>query len=138
MDFYRGLARRARSEAFYLRFSRASMVLWAALLTGVAILTRAVESVLNAAFALGGLTNGAMLGGLILALVWRRGRPGPVIAGMLAALAVMVTVYVQWRAFVAWPWYTLMGCLVTVAVAALIRAAWKPAGNNPAPPPAQE
>jgi len=134
MDFYRGLARRARSEAFYLRFSRASMVLWAALLAGVAILTRAVESVLNAAFALGGLTNGAMLGGLILALVWRRGRPGPVIAGMLAALAVMVTVYVQWQTVVAWPWYTLMGCLVTVVVATLVRALLNSTGHNPVSP----
>lgn len=133
MDFYRGLARRPRSEAFYLRFSRASMLLWAGLLVAVALLTRTVESVLNAAFALNGLTSGAMLGGLVLALWWRRGSPVPVIAGMLTALAVMTVLFVNWRAHVAWPWYTLIGCLITLSVATLVRAAWKPLHPPPEP-----
>ncbi len=130
MDFYRGLTRRVRSEAFYLRFSRASMVLWAVLMVGVALLTRAVESVLNAAFALSGLTNGALLAALLLALGWRRGPAGPVIAGMLTALGVMITVYVGWRAVIAWPWYTLIGCLVAVTTATLLRTIWKPARHS--------
>ena len=125
MDFYKGLARRPRSEAFYLRFSRASMLLWAGLLVAVALLTRTVESVLNAAFALNGLTSGAMLGGLVLALWWRRGSPVPVIAGMLAALAVMTVLFVNWRAQVAWPWYALLGSLITLSVASLVRTFWK-------------
>ncbi len=133
MDFYKGLARRPRSEAFYLRFSRASMLLWAGLLVAVALLTRTVESVLNAAFALNGLTSGAMLGGLVLALWWRRGSPVPVIAGMLAALAVMTVLFVLWRAHVAWPWYTLFGSLITLGVATLVRAVWKPLDPPPAP-----
>jgi Na+/proline symporter len=90
-----------------------------------------VESVLNAAFALNGLTSGAMLGGLVLALVWRRGRAAPVILGMLVALATMITLYVGWRAQVAWPWYTLIGATITVVVAALVRAGL---GGRPADP----
>lgn len=130
MDFYKGLARKPRSEAFYLRFSRGSMVFWAVLLVGVASLTREVTSVLNAAFALSGLTNGAMLGGLALALWWRRGSAAPVIAGMLVALGVMVTLYLGWREVVAWPWYTLIGSTVTVVVALVVRRAL---GRRPVP-----
>lgn len=133
MDFYKGLARQPRSEAFYLRFSRASMLLWAGLLVAVALLTRTVESVLNAAFALNGLTSGAMLGGLVVALWWRRGSPVPVIAGMLAALAVMTVLFVNWRTHVAWPWYTLLGSLITLSVATLVRAVWKPLAPPPEP-----
>ncbi len=133
MDFYRGLARRPRSEAFYLRFSRASMLLWAGLLVAVALLTRTVESVLNAALALNGLTSGAMLGGLVLALGWRRGHPVPVIAGMLAALAGMTVLFVNWRAHVAWPWYTLIGSLITLGVATLVRAAGRALHPPPGP-----
>lgn len=122
MDFYKGLARRPRSETFYLRFSRASLLLWAGVLVAVAILTRTVESVLNAAFALNGLTSGALLGGLVLAVGWRRGSPAPVISGMFVALAVMSVLFLNWRTAVAWPWYTLIGSLITVAVATLVRA----------------
>ena len=121
MDFYKGLARAGRSEAFYLRFSRGSMLLWAALLMAVAMLTREVASVLNAAFALNGLTNGAMLGGLILALWWRRGHSLPLIAGMLGALGVMIAIYMRWRQQIAWPWYTLIGTAVTIAIASALR-----------------
>lgn len=121
MDFYKGLARTARSEAFYLRFSRISTAFWALLVVTVAMLTRQVESVLNAAFALNGLTSGAMLGGLTLALTWRKGRAGPVIVGMLGSLIVMAYLYLNWRQTIAWPWYTMIGTLVTIGVAWLVR-----------------
>lgn len=134
MDFYHGLARRAPSEAQSLRVSRGSMLLWAGLLVGVAVLARSVESVLNAAFALNGLTSGAMLGGLVLALAWRRGSPVPVITGMLVALTTMITLYLGWRAQVAWPWYTLIGALVTVAVATLVRQFLTPGQPGPVSP----
>ncbi len=136
MDFYQGLTRRARGAAADLRVSRASMLLWAGLLVGVAVLARSVESVLNAAFALNGLTSGAMLGGLILALTWRQGRAGPVIAGMLAALGVMSALFGFARPHVAWPWYTLIGTLVTLTVASAFRAMSKPAAGVATSPPA--
>jgi len=42
-----------------------------------------VAFVLNAAFELRGLTSGALLGGLALAIFWRPGRATPVVTGML-------------------------------------------------------
>jgi SSS family transporter len=134
MDFYKSLTRREHSEDFYLRFSKRSTAFWAVLLVAVAVLTSAVESVLNAAFALNGLTSGAMLGGLILALWWRQGRAVPVLAGMFTALAVMTAIHSLprmawskdwWQATfgpaIFWPWYTLIGTGITLGVAALVR-----------------
>src|SRR5436190_18749450 len=88
MDFVQALAK-GRSEAFYLKFSKLSTVVWAGLLILVAVLTQHVESVLNAAFDLRGLTSGALLGGLLLAVFWKKGRARPVIAGMAASVIVM-------------------------------------------------
>src|ERR1051325_8481861 len=132
MDFVKAILAEARSEKFYLRFSRISTVGWAALLIVVAVWTRQAESVLNAAFALRGLTSGALLGGLLLAVFWRKGRAAPIITGMLCSLLVMTAIspMVQsnlpegWPRLsikVAFPWYTLIGCTVMVLVAWLVR-----------------
>jgi len=85
MDFVKHILR-DRTDAFYLRFSRLSTVLWAAALTLIAYLSRKVEFVLNAAFSLRGLTSGALLGGLVLAVFWKNIRTTAVILGMLTSL----------------------------------------------------
>src|SRR5207248_52001 len=122
---------------FFLRFSKASTLVWAAALIGVAYLSRRVDFVLNAAFALRGLTSGALLGGLALAVFWRKGRAMPVVAAMLVSLGVMTAIQFLpkldsvkelWkRAFhteifeVFWPWYTLIGLTVTLVSAWALR-----------------
>jgi SSS family transporter len=130
MDFVKPLLRGVRSEQFYLRFSKNSTAAWAVLLIGVAYLTQQVVSVLNAAFSLSGLTAGAMLGGLILSLWWKKGRALPVIAGMLTSLAVMIFLSrFEWTEGtgaaaatfkIHWPWFTLIGTVVTLGTAWLV------------------
>jgi len=142
MDFVKPLIRTARSEGFFLRFSKLSTVVWAGLLLVVAYLSREVEYVLNAAFSLRGLTSGALLGGLLLVLFWRQGRALPVVVGCLASLGFMIWLsQVEWtragvngqvvQLKVAWPWFTLTGTCVTVGTAWLIRR-WLPRANSPA------
>jgi solute:Na+ symporter, SSS family len=126
MDFVKPLTR-GRGEEFFLRFSKASTVVWAGLLIGVAYLSREVVFVLNAAFTLRGLTSGALLGGLALTVFWRRGRAVPVIAGMLASLVFMVWLsQFSWTVEVGgkpethkvfWPWFTLIGTTIALGVA---------------------
>lgn len=133
MDFVKRLAVRERSETFYLNFSKGSTVVWAALLILVAYLSREEVYVLNTAFSLRGLTSGALLGGLILVVFWKKGAAAPVVAGTLASLAVMMLVSrLEWTqtnaagasvpAKIAWPWYTLIGTTVTVGTAWIVRA----------------
>jgi SSS family transporter len=138
MDFVKHFAGRQRSEEFYLQFSKWSTVFWAAALVFVAYLSRQVDFVLNAAFSLRGLTSGALLGGLFLAVFWKTGRAAAVIAGMLSSLAVMILVQTlpkldstkQWwmsifKSEIFWPWYTLIGTVVTLSVAFAVAALTK-------------
>jgi SSS family transporter len=124
----------AKDEAFFLRFSKISTVVWAALLVVTAYLSRQVEFVLNAAFSLRGLTSGALVGGLTLVVFWRRARALPVISGMLVSLGVMIAIQVlpklPWtKGFwmekigteIFWPWYTLIGAMITLATAWVMR-----------------
>ncbi len=138
MDFVKHWAGPARSEEYFLRFSKVSTIFWAAALVVVAYLSRQVDFVLNAAFALRGLTSGALLGGLMLVVFWKRDRARPVVSGMIAALLVMTAIQVLpkmewsqplWKRFIGpeifWPWYTLIGTVVTLSVAWSVRALTK-------------
>lgn len=144
MDFVKPLLRDRRNESFYLAFSKGSTVVWAGLLILVAYLSREVEYVLNAAFTLRGLTSGALLGGLLLVLFWRRGPTTPVVIGTLVSFGAMVWIsQLRWtvtapdgsvsQAGLAWPWFTLTGTLIAVGTAWVLRRHF-PAPPSPAPP----
>jgi SSS family solute:Na+ symporter len=133
MDFVKH-SLRGRSEQFYLRFSKISTVVWALILIFIAYLSREATFVLNLAFSLRGLTGGALLGGLLLAVFWKKSRATPVVVGMLTALAFMALVEFFpkmdatknfWQHWVGveifWPWFTLIGASVTLLVAWTIR-----------------
>jgi solute:Na+ symporter, SSS family len=133
MDFVKHLLP-GRSEGFFLRFSKASTVVWAIALIYTAYMSRQVPFVLNAAFALRGLTSGALVGGLALAVFWKKGRGAPVIIGMLVSLGTMTGIQVLpkldctkalWLKVVGtevfWPWYTLIGATITLLAAWLVR-----------------
>jgi len=132
MDFVKQMVK-GRDDAFFLRFSKGSTIVWAAALVGVAWLTREVQFVLNAAFSLRGLTSGALLGGMILALFGRGVGARAAMIGMTSSVIVMnllfwppnLTAWPQLRVWwiatfggeVFWPWFTLIGTSVTLIVA---------------------
>ncbi len=143
MDFLKPLLK-GRDEAWFVRFSKQSTVFWALILIFVAWLTREVTFVLNAAFSLRGLTSGALLGGLILALFGRGVGLRAAITGMLSSFVFMNLIY--WPATIPalrgwwmstfggevfWPWFTLIGTSVTLGVAWLMRAIWPEKTTNP-------
>ena len=127
MDFVKALARKERSEHYYLTFSKVSTIFWAAMLVFVAYISREVAFVLNASFSLRGLTSGALLGGLLLAVFWKKGRSAPVMIGMVTSLLVMTGLQVlpkyPWSHVpdIFWPWYALIGTSVMISVSWLVR-----------------
>jgi SSS family transporter len=129
MDFIQPLWPK-RSATFFLRVSKLSTLGWAAALVLVAYLSREVEFVLNAAFSLRGLTSGALVGGLGLAVFWKNGRATSVVVGMLISLGAMTAIQLLpkltwtkefWMRHVGteifWPWYTLIGAIITLSAA---------------------
>jgi Na+/proline symporter len=133
LDFVKPLLG-AKTESFYLRFSKHSTVAWAILLIGVGFLCRGVPFVLDAAFSLRGLTTGALLGAILLAVFTRQGRSLPIVTGMLAALIVMICidVFPKWSltsefwtnnigTTIYWPWYTLIGLIVMLTVTTVVQ-----------------
>jgi Na+/proline symporter len=149
MDFVKHVLP-GRSESFFLRFSKGSTVAWAVLLIVIASLSRQVPFVLNAAFSLRGLTSGALVGGLALAIFWKKGRSLPVITGMAVSLTTMTAIQLLprldctkglWMKLVGteifWPWYTLIGATLTLLTAWAARKLLpEPAGPAPTSPPA--
>ena len=130
MDFCRGGRWGGRSADDEFRLSRRLTLFWAAMLVLVAYASREVTLVLHWAFSLNGLTSGAMLGGVVLAVVSRPGPARPVIWGMAASLAVMLVIEVWGSGRIAWPWFTLIGTLITLAVAALLGCRWRVIANQ--------
>ncbi|HTA31266.1 MAG TPA: sodium:solute symporter [Candidatus Cybelea sp.] len=127
MDFVKALARKERSELYYLNFSKVSTIFWAVMLVMVAYVSRG-EFILNTSFALRGLTSGALLGGLLLAVFWKKGRSAPIIIGMVTSLLVMTGLQVlpkySWSHVpdIFWPWYALIGTSVMIGVSWLARS----------------
>jgi SSS family solute:Na+ symporter len=149
MDFLRQ-AMKGKDEAFFLRWSKYSSIFWAGGLIFVAWLTREVEFVLNAAFSLRGLTSGALLGALGIAVFWRRLGGRAAATGMIASLVVMSLIYwppkipavnAWWiKTFggeVFWPWFTLIGLIVTLGVAWLAKVIWPEPSTPTAAPPSE-
>lgn len=117
-----------RSEGFFLRFSKISTIGWAVALIVVAYCSRQKPFVLNTSFTLRGLTGGALLGGLLLVVWWKRGSAIPVVCGMVCSFLVMLLAVPRLPVAVYWPWFTLIGCTVTIVVALAVRGchtAWR-------------
>jgi SSS family solute:Na+ symporter len=112
-----------KSDQFFLKFSKVSTIVWGLVLIVVASLSRQRQFVLETAFSLRGLTSGALLGGLILAIWWKRGAAAPVIMGMFCSLIVMAWISRPHAKFpIYFPWYTMIGCSITILVAMAARA----------------
>jgi SSS family transporter len=123
-DLYRPLVSR-RDDRHYLVVSR-----WLTLLAGVAQITVALairhmtRSALDAALSVASILNGPVLGVFLLGAFSRRAGTPAAFTGMAAGLVAVLTV---WRLTpVAWPWYTLVGSLTTLAVGALLGAVQPP------------
>lgn len=130
MDLFKAFSKRVRSDEEYLRMSKLSTLGWAAVLGVVAFASQGVDFILNWAFSLNGLTSGALLGGILLAIFAKRTSPIAVIAGMLCSLVAMIAIsQYSWATVVAgepvahkifWPWYTLIGTVLTLLIAGAV------------------
>jgi SSS family transporter len=122
-DFWAPAVGAVGDEKRILRAGRVFSVLWAVLLTAGAILfiplsrtTAAVE----VALAIASLVYGGLLGAFFLGVLSARADARSVIVGMATGIGVVTLIWVFLRAQVAWPWFALIGTVVTFAVGQLL------------------
>jgi SSS family transporter len=113
-DFYRPLFARDRSDAHYLKVSRALTVVWGVVQITVAVAATGMERrVVDAVLSIASFTNGPILGLFLLGTLTKRvGRKGA-LCGIVTGIVVMSFVWL--RLAVSWQWYVLIGSTVTFA-----------------------
>src|SRR5688572_22354741 len=101
-----------RDERRAMRVSRVVVVLAGIAQIAVGLgLQQTQRSAVNTVLAIASLINGPILGVFFLGASSKRGGSAAALTGMLAGLAVVVTVWLATP--VAWPWYTVIGSLTT-------------------------
>ena len=117
-DFYMPVTRRQRSDAHYLRASKAFTLLWGLVQMSVAVAAiRISQSVVTEVLAIASFTNGIILGVFLLGTFTRRVGQTAAFVGVAVGAATMTAVWL--RGGVSWQWYTLIGSLTTFAAAAV-------------------
>jgi SSS family solute:Na+ symporter len=107
-----------RTDRHYLNVSRVITVIAGIVQIAVGLgMQHTARSALNTVLSIASLINGPILGVFLLGAT-RRGGKTAAFAGMLTGLAVVL--YVAFATKVAWPWYTLVGSMTTLAVGSVV------------------
>ncbi len=131
-DIYLPITKRAPDDPRTLRVARWFAFAWGIVLTGGALLfpTNTKTPVVVVALSIASFTYGGLLGGFFLAIFWRRARQSDAILAMSVGIGLMSLVVFakqimvaipSWSGFlqplstIAWPWYVLIGTLITLA-----------------------
>lgn len=109
---------RPRDDRHAMRLSRVITVVAGAAQIAVGVaMQRGDRSALNVALAVASLINGPILGVFFLGAT-KRATARPALAGMSAGIVAVALVAFTTR--VAWPWYTVVGSLTTLAVGMIV------------------
>ena len=114
VDFYRAFVTGGKTTKDELRLSRWVTVLWGLVLVFLAILSRGVQSVLEAGLTIASITYGSMVGVFLLGVLTRRANERGSIVGMAAGLLSMLAVW--YFSSIAFTWYVLIGSVITFSV----------------------
>ncbi|HUP47311.1 MAG TPA: sodium:solute symporter [Thermoanaerobaculia bacterium] len=117
-DLYAPIARN-RTDGHYLNVGRVVTVVAGIAQIAVGVgMQHSARSALNIVLSIASLVNGPILGVFLLGWIRSSANRTAAFAGMLAGIVVIL-----WVAFatpVAWPWYTIIGSMTTLAVGAVI------------------
>lgn len=145
-DIYLPLTKRASDDAATLRFGKLSALVWGIVLTGGALLYKEQGTpVVVVALSIASFTYGALLGGFFLGISWTRAIQRDAILGMSVAIVVMAVIVFAKQLLpvfpsqtelltnlgkIAWPWYVLIGVIITMSVGILSSLTHGPRAKN--------
>jgi SSS family solute:Na+ symporter len=108
----------AKPDRHYLRISHVVTIIAGIAQIGVGLAVRhKSESALSTALSVASLINGPILGVFLLGSA-KRGGPRSALIGMSCGLAAVL--YLRFGTAVAWPWYTVVGSLITLIIGAAV------------------
>jgi solute:Na+ symporter, SSS family len=153
-DIYLPLTGRAHDDPRTLRIGRVFALIWGIVLTGGALLfpQNAKTPVVVVALSIASFTYGGLLGGFFLAIFWRRARQRDAILGMSVGIATMSFIVFAKQisaavpsladilrpvSTIAYPWYVLIGTVITLTVGVLSSLTHSPNAASDARPGAR-
>jgi Na+/proline symporter len=149
-DIYLPLTKRRADDPGLLRVSKRFTLLWAVVLIGGALLYKNQGTpVVVVALAVASFTYGGLLGAFALGILWARANQRDALTGMALGITVMTFVVFAKQlvaafpsvagtlgpiAQIAWPWYVLIGTIITFTVGVLSSFSHPPAVARAASP----
>ncbi len=114
IDFYKGSRGNQATESQQLKASKLATLLCGLVMGGLSILSRGVDSVLEAGLTIASMTYGSMLGVFLLGVLTKRTTEKGAIIGMGAGLLGMATLWSLDS--IAWTWFVPIGTAITISV----------------------
>jgi SSS family solute:Na+ symporter len=121
IDFYRRHWVKTANDSHYLLVSKFATVFWGLFACVVAMYAANQGSLIEVVNRYGSIYYGSLLGVFILAILSKRATPVGAFWGLLAGIAVVLTV--AWTLPIAFLWHNLIGAVVVVVVGMAISAA---------------
>jgi solute:Na+ symporter, SSS family len=121
IDFYRRLFVKDASDAHYLAVSRMSTIAWGLFACVVAMYAANQGSLIEVVNRYGSFFYGSLLGVFMLAILTKRATPTGALVGLIAGMAVVLTVaFSPWTRDIAFLWHNLIGAVVVVVVGLVV------------------
>jgi Na+/proline symporter len=123
IDFYRRLFVKERSDAHYLAVSRLATIGWGLFACVVAMYAANQGSLIEVVNRYGSFFYGSLLGVFMLAILTKRATSTGALVGIVAGMAVVLTVAFAPRTRdIAFLWHNLIGAVVVVLVGLTVSA----------------
>jgi SSS family solute:Na+ symporter len=123
IDFYRRHFVKDATDTHYLRVSKLATIGWGLFACVVAMYAANQGSLIEVVNRYGSIFYGSLLGVFILAILVRRATAGGAFWGLIAGMAVVLTVaFSPWTRDIAFLWHNLIGAVVVVMVGSAVSA----------------
>lgn len=111
-ELYVPYLKKQKTPSELLRISRIATFIWGVAMIGVAYMARNWGQVLEAGLTIASFVYGGMLGVFLLGILFPRAGTRDAIAGIIAGVALVMIIALYTT--IAWPWYALIGSLMTM------------------------
>ncbi|HIH97651.1 MAG TPA: sodium/solute symporter [Thermoplasmata archaeon] len=117
-DFYKPYVAKQTSEKHLLAVSRFTTLGWGVILILTALITSGWGIAVEVGLTIQSITAGSVLGIFLLGIFIKNKNEWGGIIGMVSGLSVVLAIHLTGN--VSWPWYSILGTLITLFVGSLI------------------